>query len=250
MCVVHRVWTALLLILSAAVGAGVVYVLARHDTVPNAGRALGYSVAPAQPSSSGASDPSTGTQQSSPGRVRTVFLGDDYTAGVGGSPAKARWTTQIAQALDLDATVVAEIGAGYAKSGNDGTTYQKLVDKVAAATPDLVVVTGGRNDVSDADGTLRTGARAVFASLHDRLPGATIVAVAPFWGDSPHPAKLTKVDAAVKTGVEAIDGTYLDVRDPLTGHPGWMSDVANPNDRGYAAIAAALTAALRGHVPH
>jgi lysophospholipase L1-like esterase len=47
-----------------------------------------------------------------------------------------------------------------------------------------------------------------------------------------------------------VGGTYLDIPDPIHGHPGFMADAADPNDRGYAAIAAALEPQLALLLPH
>jgi acyl-CoA thioesterase-1 len=183
---------------------------------------------------------------STSGPARAVFLGDDYTAGAGASQGSTKWTDQVATELHLDATVVAEDGAGYATRGTDGTSYLQLVDAVVKARPSLVIVSGGRNDVDQSPDTLRSAAAQLFTRLQQRLPDATIVAVAPWWGDSQHPPKLTKVDDAVQAAVQAIaNGKYLDIADPLVGHPDWMADDANPNDRGYAAISTSVAAALR-----
>ena len=45
--------------------------------------------------------------------------------------------------------------------------------------------------------------------------------------------------------MQAADGHYLAVPDPIHGHPQDMSDGADPDDAGYAAIAAALTPKIR-----
>lgn len=240
MCNVHRVWLTLLLIVTVAVIGSAGYVVLRHDNVPNAGAMPGYSAAPTDPpSGSGTSS----TDSAAP--IRTVFLGDDYTNGTGASAGSKPWTAQVADALHLDAHVVAEDNAGYATPGIDGTDYLSLVPQVVAAAPDLVVVSGGRNDVSQAPGVLNSAAQRLFARLHARLPAATLVAVAPFWGDSAHPAKLAKVDHAVRAAVTAVNGTYLDVTDPLVGHRKLMADDADPNSAGYAKIAEAIIPLLR-----
>lgn len=246
MSVVHRVWMILLLVLSVGVAAALWYVLQEHSTVAQAGQTPGYSPSPATTTARSTTAPGTaGTSQP----VRTVFLGDDYTAGVGASNSAHGWTAPVADALDLQATIVAEPEAGYAKPGVHGDNYRGLVGRVVAAQPAMVVVSGGRNDTGDDAGTLRSDAAQLFVQLHRRLPEAELVTIAPWWGDSPHPGKLGKVDAAAKAGVEAVGGTYLDTPDPLRGHPTWMADAANPNDRGYAAIARSVTAALRPLVP-
>lgn len=246
MCLVHRVWTVLLLVCTAVVAGAVVFVLRQHDTIPLAGQAPGYSLPAGGPSSAQV----TTTPSSAPtAHVKVVFLGDDYTSGAGASSPRAGWTAQVATALHLDATTVAENGAGYLQQGVDGTAYQGLVDKVVAAEPDVVVVSGGRNDVDYPAGQLSTAAQQLFTTLHTRLPDARLVAIAPWWGDSPHPPKLTKVDTAVQNAVEAVGGAYLDVPDALRGHPDWMADLADPDNRGYRAIATSLIGPLRGQLP-
>jgi lysophospholipase L1-like esterase len=241
MCDVQRVLKGLLLLLTVVVTAGVVYVVGHTDPVRGAGTTPGYSQQAAGPASD---TPSPSDATATP--ARAVFLGDDYTAGAGASAGSVPWTDRVATALDLDATVVAEPGAGYATQGKDGTSYLQLVDTVVKARPDLVIVSGGRNDVDQAGEAVRSAAQRVFTRLQRQLPDATIIAVAPWWGDSPHPDKLAKVATAVRSAVQAIPhGKYLDAADPLVGHPEWMADEANPNNRGYAAISTSLIAALR-----
>jgi lysophospholipase L1-like esterase len=245
MCLVQRVWTVLLLLCTAVVAVGVVYVVRQHDDIPQAGVALGYS----EPAGAASHDPTQQSPSTSAAPLKVVFLGDDYTTGAGASAPKAGWTAQVATALKLDATTVGEAGAGYAQTGVDDTAYQALVDKAVAAHPDVVVVSGGRNDVDIPAARLRGAARQLFATLHTRLPDARLIAIAPWWGDSKHPSKLTKVDVAVQAGVEAAGGTYLNVADALVDHPDWMADQADPNDRGYRAIATSLVAPLQAQLP-
>ncbi|MGH8861382.1 MAG: SGNH/GDSL hydrolase family protein [Jatrophihabitantaceae bacterium] len=227
-----------------------VLVYRQNPAVQDAGQTPGYSDAPrSDVASAGASVlPGSGLPTAADGMIRTAFLGDDYTLGTGASSKAKSWTTLVSDALGLDPVVVGDNGAGYAKPAQDGRIYADLVDRVVAAKPTLVVVSGGRNDVVDDVATLDEAATTLFAELRNRLPDATIVAVAPLWGDSAHPAKLTPVDNAVQAGVRLANGSYLDIQDPLHGHPKWMADDAHPNDKGYAAIADAVSSALRSHL--
>ena len=146
--------------------------------------------------------------------------------------------------------IVGENGAGYAKPSKDDETYGSLVGKVVNAHPDLVIVSGGRNDVNDDPNTLRAATNSLFKNLRTRLPSAQIVARRAVVGrQQPHPTALATVDAAVKAGVESVDGTYLDVADPLAHHPRWMASEADPNDRGYAAIARKVGPAIDAILP-
>lgn len=252
---VRRVWTALLLVLTAVVVAGAAYVLTRDDPVTHQGETPGLTPlpgtsSPAASSTTASESPTANGSQPTARALDTVFLGDDYTLGTTASRPGTSWTALVAEALRLNATLVAAKGAGYAKAGTEGTSYGDLVARAVAAHPGLVVVSGGRNDTGDDEATLRVRARDLFAQLRAGLPDATIVAVAPLWGDSPHPAKLAKVDTAVRAAVTSVGGSYLDIADPLVGHPEWMADVADPDDRGYRAIADAVIPALRASLPH
>jgi acyl-CoA thioesterase I len=219
-----------------------VYVYRGNDQVAGAGQTPGFRAAPLTRAPLGsAAAPVSGQTSDAAAAVSVVFLGDDYTAGAGASSDSDAWARRVAKRLGVQATLIGASGAGYAKRGADGDSYQSLVGQVVAARPDVVVVSGGRNDVTDNLSTLRDDARTVFSTLHDQVPDAALLALAPWWGDSPHPSKLAPVDGAVRSGVEAARGTYLDIADPLAGHPEWMADEADPNDRGHLAIADAVT---------
>ncbi len=257
---VNRVLTILLLAASVLVAGAVVYVLVHDSPVPQAGETPGFTVSPidAVPSgtesATGSGAPSSGLSptgsQSPPASTATIaFIGDDWTLGAGVDKSK-RFTNLLAAQLGVQLVVAARDGAGYAKpSPASGDTYRDLVDAVVAKNPDIVVVSGGRNDVSDDAATLQSATKALFARLADKLPQAKLVAVAPFWGDSAHPADLTAVDKAVQTAVEAAGGTYLALTDPLRGHSEWMADAADPNEKGYVAIASALAPELTKLLP-
>jgi lysophospholipase L1-like esterase len=257
MCSVNRVWTALLLLATVVVAGAVGYVLVHNDKVPQAGQTPGFSAPAANPSGSGAGSGSGSTSKSRststskstsphPSATHITFLGDNWTTGAGvdhnGSKA---FPALLGQALNVKETAVGADGAGYAKRGPDGDSYNELISKVVDTHPDIVVVSGGRNDVSDDVNTLKAAAKDLFASLKTELPDAQLVAVAPFWGDSAHPSDLSKVDDAVKTGVQAAGGKYLDLPDPLRNHGDWMSDAANPGEKGCHAIADALKPELK-----
>ena len=174
-----------------------------------------------------------------------AFLGDDYAAGAGASAPAKRFSTILATQLGFTEANFGVNRTGYARvSDAGGDDYDTRVAQVVAAKPTVVIVSGGRNDVIADDATVAAHARQLFADLHSRLPQATIIAIAPWWGDSKPRAALATVAADVKSAVEAAGGTYLDLPDPLFGHPDWMADDADPNDQGYAAIASSLQPAI------
>jgi lysophospholipase L1-like esterase len=269
---VNRVGTAFLIALTVIVLGGVVYTLGHNTRVPEAGQTPGYTL-PAEPTepvgatnfttsseptpsvTATASSSSSSTAASSAASISSgvdetaplvAFLGDDYTHGVGGSGGAATFPALVAATLHVRQQSFYLDNAGYAKTSSSGKTYADLVAQVIAARPDVVVVTGGRNDRADDPGTLASGATALFAALHAGLPNAEIIAVSPWWGDSAHPAVLQSLGTAVQHGVTAVGGNYLNLSDPLFGHPEWMANAADPNDLGYQAIAASLEPNIEG----
>lgn len=178
-----------------------------------------------------------------------AFLGDDWTAGTGATSKAKRFTTVVCAQLGAQEKNFGVDGTGYAKSAVDGGPFESRIDAVVAAQPQVVIVSGGRNDYVDAPATAAEHARDLFTTLRTKLPDAVLIAVKPFWGDSDLPPIMDALAAAVKQGVTAAGGTYLDVPDPIHGHPSYMADLADPNNQGYAAIAAALIPELQPLLP-
>jgi acyl-CoA thioesterase I len=189
--------------------------------------------------SSSSSSATTGSSSAGPGEKVVAFLGDEWTAGAGSSAKASRFASLLSNRLGFTQRNFGTDGAGYG-TGADG--YDSSVAKVVAAHPDVVVVSGGRNDLSPAHDLTATAAEVdrVFADLRAGLPNAQLIAVAPFWGDSDLPQALVTLGHEVKAAVAAVHGTYLDIEDPIHGHPDFMADDVDPNDKGHAAIATAL----------
>lgn len=239
------------MIAAIIVFAAAVYVIGKKDPVPDAG------TTPTLPgehtaSSSSARGSSGGVPGSSVTLNRTAvvaFLGDDYTLGTGASGPGKGFTALLADSLAITDKNFGDNGAGYAKTGRDHKSFADQVGAIVAAKPDVIVVSGGRNDVVDDSNTLASAAKDLFSELHTKLPRAILVAVAPFWGDSDHPPAIRAISDSVKSAVESAGGIYLDLPDPLHNHPDFMADASDPNDAGYAAIATALQPELATLLP-
>jgi lysophospholipase L1-like esterase len=116
-----------------------------------------------------------------------------------------------------------------------------MVPEAVKANPAVVVVAGGRNDGKVDAARIR----AAFADLRTDLPDATIYAVSPVWDSKEPPAFLAAQGREVKASVEAVGGTYLDVGQPLKGHPELITpDGVHPNVDGYRMLADAVNARL------
>ncbi|MDQ2797464.1 MAG: SGNH/GDSL hydrolase family protein [Actinomycetota bacterium] len=233
----QRVQTILLAILAVIVFVAAGYVIAHNGSGGRSSQQDSFTaptIASATPDSS--STPAD-TSPSAAAKKVVVFLGDEWTSGATASSKAKRFTTIVATQLGVTERNLGKSGSGYA----DGADYGSRLDAVVSAHPDVVVVSGGRNDVVAGNGTAADASAAtLFRDLHRKLPAVVLVAVAPMWGDSNPPSALGDLATAVRKAVTAEGGTYLDVADPLNGHPEFMADASDPDDRGYAAIAAAL----------
>lgn len=255
-----RTGTVLLAVLAVVEIGAAVYVV--HDTHSSKSAAApAPTLSTSQPTHSsisiidngpGSGSPSLGIEGTSSSQLTgtlIAFLGDDWTAGAGATGKAQRFTTMVCAQLGAQEANFGADGTGYAKSGADGGPFESRIDAVVAADPQVVIVSGGRNDYVDAPATAAEHARNLFATLHTKLPDAVLIAIKPFWGDSDLPPEMVSLAAAVKQGVTAAGGTYLDLPDPIRGHPSFMADLADPNNQGYAAIATALVPELQPLLP-
>lgn len=186
-----------------------------------------------------------------------IFLGDSYTAGTGASDPSRRWATLVATAQNWTIENRAFGSTGYVTSTSGSTAqagcaadscpnYDQALATTTTAEPAVVVVSGGRNDLNSVDTRFGDAVKKFYADVRAKFPSAKIVATSPIWDDDPAPARLGQIADAVKAGVEAVGGTYLDIGEPLAGHPEDVTaDGIHPSDAGHQAIADALNAALK-----
>lgn len=253
----RRIAAVVSVIAAVIVLAGAAWVIHKKNPVPDAGQTPGSTTVPTV-SASLSPSASTSASSSSPAPITAAFIGDDYTLGNGASSASKAFVPLVAGQADLNAKAYGVSGGGYAKPDVNGHTFADLITQAVSTRPALIIVTGGRNDEYDNPDSLAAAVTAFFTQLHTAAPYATIVAVTPFFGDSPSPAAVTKLAAQVHNAVKGVGGQYIDLTDPLLGHSSYMASSTEPNDSGYAAIASALSARLkpivtalqRGATPH
>jgi lysophospholipase L1-like esterase len=242
---VQKVLTGVLVLAAIAVFGAAGYLLVHKDKVTHAGDVLPL------PTTSVSSSTSASPSSSAPAGPPPVvaFIGDDWTSGVGASSTSKRFTTRLCAALKLHEVNAGVPGSGYAKQGSSGASYATEVAAVVSARPAVVIVSGGRNDVSDDPTFLNTQVLRFLEKLHSRLAHAVLIVVSPMWGDSDPPAALHTLASAIQHDAASAGATYLSVGDPIHGHPSYMANAADPNDAGYAAIAAALAPKLAPLIP-
>jgi len=209
--------------------------------------------ASASPSSNPPTDPST-----------AVFIGDSYAVGVGSSSPAARWTTLLSAQMGWNEVNLAATGTGYRTSVDDPTAsicgsthcpnYSEVIPAAVAVAPEVVIVSGGRNDVRTdltrnavvRDGIITTRAvRDAISRLRTALPDARIYVVSPIWDDDQPPAELTTVRESVRSAAVENGATYIDIGEPLEGRTDLIApDGIHPNDAGAKVVADAVGGAI------
>jgi len=233
-------WIAVLLIVIMAAISGVLVAMLMQR--PNLGASVGEYTAKPVP-----------MPTSSP-RPVTLFIGDSYSAGAGASAEAKRWTTLSSKDLGWSEVNAALGGTGYlATAGKDGCgldycgTYLEAIAGVEKAEPDVIVISGGRNDNAR---LTQEVVEETIRSATARWPEARVVVTSPLWDDDEPPVWLSDSVDRVRDAAAATGVTFLDLGQPLADRGDYLSDDGvHPDDAGYAAIANAFVGAWRAAFP-
>ncbi|MDR6909271.1 lysophospholipase L1-like esterase [Rhodococcus fascians] len=190
----------------------------------------------------------TPTPVSIPDSVPVVaFLGDSYSKGIGASSNGQRWTTLVSAAMGWSELNLAEGGSGYTTTYlGQKTDYAIKLDVVAAAQPDIVVVSGGRNDYEAGTASV-TGAVAssLFSAIEAAAPNTELIVTSPIWDSTEPPADFATLIDGVKAATASAEARYLDIGETLADHPDMIDpDGLHPNNGGHQIIASAVVSAL------
>jgi lysophospholipase L1-like esterase len=176
-----------------------------------------------------------------------AFLGDSYSKGIGASSNGRRWTTLVSAAMGWSELNLAEGGSGYTTTYlGQKTDYAIKLDVVAAAQPDIVVVSGGRNDYEAGTASV-TGAVALslFAAVKAAAPNTEVMVTSPIWDSTEPPADFATLIDGVKAATAGAGARYLDIGEPLADHRDMIDpDGLHPNNAGHRAIADSVVNAL------
>jgi acyl-CoA thioesterase-1 len=181
--------------------------------------------------------------------ITALFLGDSYTEGTGLTPDQVplRWSTGLAQQMGWREVNAGCNGSGYTRPGlRCGNTYEERVALLTDPVPDVVVVSGGVNDLGASRERITAGVNATYATLRETFPHATIYAVGGIYytGDA-RPELLQFLNDAVEAAAEREDALFIDIGEPLLGRPELMAvDGLHPNAEGHAVIKDLILAAL------
>ncbi|MDP9028123.1 MAG: SGNH/GDSL hydrolase family protein [Actinomycetota bacterium] len=179
-------------------------------------------------------------------------IGDSWTTGYGADPSRT-WAQDAARELGLHLETDAAGGTGYLNgAGVDGGTYvQRALAMPAGAHPDLIVLQGGSNDVTENLAGLRQAVEATVAAIRARSGATRIVILGPGLDVQPEPSTYRTVDAALAAVARSdhipyismlqegwiTDSNFQEIIDPATGHP---------SVRGHAYLASRFTKDVAG----
>jgi acyl-CoA thioesterase I len=177
-------------------------------------------------------------------RPVVVAIGDSIMEGHGLSAGQA-WIATIAKKDDWKFTNLASDGSGFVKVGNAGDTFADQVRAAVALKPSVIFLAGSSNDLGESDAALATATGKTIAAIRAALPHAQIIAISAVWGATTAPAQLTDIDNQVQAAIAAVGGEYLNIGQPLSGHPELMqSDDVHPTAAGQLVLAKSVSAAF------
>lgn len=175
-----------------------------------------------------------------------AFLGDSYTEGSGeDSGVENRWRSIYCRERGCTGLNFGVGGSGYVQAGHDGTVFADRIDAIVSASPQMVIIAGGANDMSSDPSQRSDAADAVVGRLAAELPEAQIVLFSPFWwgqiSDNVNEFRDSLRSIAENHQVHYLDVTELFVDDPeaLLGEDG-----VHPTDEGHEHIAEYLLTEL------
>src|SRR5450830_1457250 len=177
---------------------------------------------------------------------QVLTIGDSIMKGFG-LPAAQAWPALIAAKNGWDLATLACNGAGFLTIGSAqdcDDNFLGVVGAAAALHPDIVIISGSSNDFGEENTALLDTTVAALARLRAEFPNAEIIGLSTIWGDTALPAQLAQIDAQVAQAAEQVGGTYLDVGQPLSGHPELMqADDVHPTAAGQFILGAAIQGA-------
>lgn len=167
-----------------------------------------------------------------------VTIGDSIMAAQGLDTDEG-WPELLATGTPSTLVNLACSGAGFIAVGTCGTNYAGLIDQAAHAQPTLVIVESSSNDMGQPDDAIDEATSDTMATLRAAVPGATIVALSTVWNEQASPPEeIASSSAAIQRAAAAHHAIYLNLGQPLEGHPEWMqADDVHPTADGQRVLA-------------
>ncbi len=199
-------------------------------------------------SASASSPPSPASTAKTDPRLRVVTVGDSLMSGFGLDLGEA-WPVLLAGRAHLSLTNLACSGMGFVVSGDCGTPYVGFAPALAALQPDLVIIESSSNDFGEDPDDVYSETVVTVEQMHEAAPDARIVGLSTIWNDDSTddlPEEVAVTSDALRDALDLVGGTYVDVGQPLAGHPEWMQDDdVHPTAAGQKAIEKSVMESLQ-----
>jgi acyl-CoA thioesterase-1 len=182
-----------------------------------------------------------------PAPLQVLTIGDSVMKGYGLTPGSA-WPDLIPSTTGWNVTSKACDGAGFIAPGSPeecGDTFGAVIRSASALTPDVVIIQGSSNDFGQSNAELLTATYNAVNAARSAFPKADIIGLSTLWSESQPPSQLADTNSQVRQAVTAVGGHYLDIGQPLGGHPELMQDDdVHPTAAGQRVLATAIQSAV------
>lgn len=189
-----------------------------------------------------------------PAEPVVVFIGDSYTVGQNTTLEGVGFTGMLSDRRDWRPVNLAISGTGYAKSHDlswcppEGcSAYAGVIPAAVAADPDIIVVSGGRNDLwVEDDAAVAAAIDGFYAQLRAVFPTQRIIVTSPLWSDGPTPAAILPIRERVEAAAAGVGAEYIDLGDLFEEHPELITeDDIHPTEEGLELIAESIDSLLQ-----
>ncbi|MDH3012553.1 SGNH/GDSL hydrolase family protein [Gordonia alkanivorans] len=167
------------------------------------------------------------------------FVGDSYT---GGSPMDAgvQWHEYVARDYMWSGRNLGVGLSGYVQRGTNGTTYLDRIESSRLFAADMVVVSGGLNDVRRTPESLIVPAvRSTLCRIRDLAPDVPVAVLSVFAAARDY--GISRMNTVLEAEARRIGAAYIDVTDVLEQSAGSVgSDGTHPTDIGHRVLAESI----------
>ncbi|GAB14349.1 hypothetical protein ARGLB_064_01120 [Arthrobacter globiformis NBRC 12137] len=188
-----------------------------------------------------------------PPAPKVVVFGDSFGQGAGASDRTMGWIGRLQRNQGWNLTNLSRGGTGYKSNVmklaaaqescrlDRCLNYVETIPEARTVGPDVVLVTGGRNDAKVGPETETAAIERFFETLRKTFPRAKIIATNPLWDSRPRPDSIDRMAATIREAAQAAGGTYVDIGQPLASHPELIGpDGIHPTDAGHDVIFVAM----------
>jgi lysophospholipase L1-like esterase len=174
-----------------------------------------------------------------------LWFGDSYVEGAGASKKSKTYSFRVSQHYGLFHKNLSEGASGYLGNSEiakktcgevDCLAMIKVLERQKMLRSDVIFVQAGLNDYALTPENANV-VKKFYRKLRATYPSSIVISISqtkPF----PEDDLQKKIQYLAKKNVTEIGGYYVDIGEPLVGHPEWLStDGFHPNDLGYEVLA-------------